>query len=485
MQAVMHSLRFRPVKPSVFAWSDSTTVLHWLDNLPGKWQTFVANRVSQIQEIIPRKNWYHVPTELNPADLASRGVPVTQFIASDLWWNGPEYLHHLEIRLPPQPTLDELSLSSQEEKKTFVVSCVAQVDPVLRLVSVLNVLSLDRFSKLEKAIRAFVRAKRFVDSCRPGPRLRNGLELILSTDRRRALLELTMASQQFDFPVEIACLMRGDQLARSNRLAKLHPFLDPDDGILKVGGRLHALSGSLSASTIYPAILSRRCRLSVLLGQKVHEESLHGGLQLCMGELRRSFWVISSRQMFRDLIRNCVRCFRHNSKPLHALMGDLPKERVTPSRPFSYVGLDFAGPIASKVKGGTEKVYLAVFVCFSTKAVHIKVVSSLTTQGCVAALHRFVGRLGLPIRVYSDNATNFTGARGELAKLRELLHIKSGPLTKEVERLGMEWVFIPPGSPNFGGLWEAAVKSAKGHMKKIVGKAILTYEELTTLCCDI
>ena len=104
---------------------------------------------------------------------------------------------------------------------------------------------------------------------------------------------------------------------------------------------------------------------------------------------------------------------------------------------------------------------------------------------CVAALHRFVGRRGLPIRVYSDNATNFTGARGELAKLRELLHNKSGPLTKEVERLGMEWVFIPPGSPNFGGLWEAAVKSAKGHMKKIVGKAILTYEELTTLCCDI
>ncbi len=143
IHAVMHSLRFRPVKPSVFAWSDSTTVLHWLDNLPGKWQTFVAKRVSQIQEIIPRKNWYHVPTELNPADLASRGVPVAQFIASDLWWNGPEYLHHLEIRLPPQPTVNELSLSSQEEKKTFVVSCAAQIDPVLPLVSVLNVLSLD------------------------------------------------------------------------------------------------------------------------------------------------------------------------------------------------------------------------------------------------------------------------------------------------------------------------------------------------------
>jgi hypothetical protein len=58
-------------------------------------------------------------------------------------------------------------------------------------------------------------------------------------------------------------------------------------------------------------------------------------------------------------------------------------------------------------------------------------------------------------------------------------------MSREAERKGINWVFIPPGAPNFGGLWEAAVKSAKSHLKKIVGKAVLTFEELSTFCCDV
>jgi len=166
-------------------------------------------------------------------------------------------------------------------------------------------------------------------------------------------------------------------------------------------------------------------------------------------------------------------------------MGDLPKERISPSTPFTHTGLDFAGPLTAKVKGGTEKVYLAIFVCFSTKAVHIEVVSSLSAQSCIAALHRFTSRRGVPTRIYSDNGTNFVGARSELATLRNLVDKETGRVSQEVEALGAEWVFIPPGSPNFGGLWEAAVKSAKGHLKKVVGKAILSFEELATICCDV
>ena len=255
--------------------------------------------------------------------------------------------------------------------------------------------------------------------------------------------------------------------------------------MLRVGGRLHALRGELTNETICPAILPKKCRLSELLAHKVHTDNLHGGLQLCMGELRKSYWIISSRQLLRELIRNCVTCFRFNSRPKHALMGDLPRERITPSRPFSYTGLDFAGPLAARAIDSTTKVYLAVFVCFATKATHLEVVSSLTSQACLAAIHRFVARRGVPYRLFSDNGTNFTGARGELIKLRSLLDKQGGKVAAGVEKLGMEWVFIPPGSPNFGGLWEAAVKSAKSHIKKVVGKALLTFEELATLCCDI
>ena len=195
--------------------------------------------------------------------------------------------------------------------------------------------------------------------------------------------------------------------------------------------------------------------------------------------------VISIRQLFWEIIRGCTTCFRFNSKPRHALMGDLPKERVTPSEPFTHTGLDFAGPLSSKGEKGIKKVYLAIFVCFSTKAMHIEVVSSLTTFDCIAAILRFVSRRGVPDRMYSDNGTNFTGARSELNRLRLLLDSKVGSVPKACSAQGMEWVFIPPGSPNFGGLWEAAVKSAKSKLKKVMGKQVLTYEELTTLCCDV
>ena len=119
------------------------------------------------------------------------------------------------------------------------------------------------------------------------------------------------------------------------------------------------------------------------------------------------------------------------------------------------------------------------------KAAHIEVVSKLTAVTCIAALHRFVARRGTPRRIHTDNGTNLRGARSDLASIRGMLSPRTGTVAKEAELLGMEWVFIPPGLPNFGGLWEAAVKSAKAHLKKVVGNQILSFEELVTLCCDV
>ena len=483
IQAIMHALRHTKHKPEIFAWSDSTTVLHWLSGLPGKWQTFVSNRVAQIQETVPRRNWYHVPTELNPADLASRGMPVADLLDSKLWWKGPDFLHDFVTCFPAQPTDEIPSECAAEERK--VPLTVSSVSKTTDLPSFLNLIDLTAYEHVYKVCNILALVLRFVAVLRKQAKKIDLPVFITSNERRVVLARLTKAVQDVEFSEEIALLEKGCQLPRRNRLSTLYPFVDPDDGLLKVGGRLQARSGSLSDHTMYPAILPKKAHLSLMLATRVHRESMHGGLQLCIGELRRNFWVISSRQLFRELIRNCTTCFRYNSRPLHQLMGDLPRERVTPSQPFTHTGLDYAGPIASKSKDGTEKVYLAIFVCFSTKAVHIEVVSSLTSHACIAAIRRFVARRGVPSRLYSDNATNFMGARSDLVKLQELLHKETGTVTQEGERLGMSWVFIPPGSPNFGGLWEAAVKSAKSHMKKVVGKAVLTFEELVTLCCDI
>ncbi|XP_031789120.1 uncharacterized protein LOC116418118 [Nasonia vitripennis] len=142
-------------------------------------------------------------------------------------------------------------------------------------------------------------------------------------------------------------------------------------------------------------------------------------------------------------------------------MADLPTARVTESHVFSHVGVDFFGPLSIKEKKRHNrtalKAYGCVFVCMATKAVTIEITSDLTTEGFLGAFARFVGR-------------------------RE--EFKSKVNAKALS-LDIQWHFNPPLSPHFGGLWEAAVKSFKHHLKRVVGGQLLTFEELYTLVIEI
>jgi len=131
------------------------------------------------------------------------------------------------------------------------------------------------------------------------------------------------------------------------------------------------------------------------------------------------------------------------------------------------------------------KGYIAIFVCFATKAVHIEVVTNLTTESFLAALRRFIARRGKPKTMYSDNGTNFQGAANELHD--KMLHSSSQTATVQdyLATEGCDWKFIPPHSPHFGGLWEAAVKYMKHHLRRTLGAQIATYEELCTLLVEI
>ena len=139
-------------------------------------------------------------------------------------------------------------------------------------------------------------------------------------------------------------------------------------------------------------------------------------------------------------------------------MGDLPEERITPSRPFTHTGLDFAGPLT--IQHGPEnvrKAYVALFVCFATKAIHLEIISDLSKE----AIRRFTSRRGLPKVIYSDNGTNFIGARNELMEIQHLLarQVEQDDLENYCANKGFSVVTIPTRAPHFGGLWEAGAKS--------------------------
>lgn len=167
-------------------------------------------------------------------------------------------------------------------------------------------------------------------------------------------------------------------------------------------------------------------------------------------------------------------------------MSQLPRERVTPSATFERVGVDLSGPYTIKASplrfDRTMKIWVANFVCLSTKAAHLEIVNSLSTEHFLAAFSRFCSRRGTCCEVWSDNGTNFVGANRALRETWEKI-IKDCEMRTAIQEIS--WKFIPRHSPTFGGLWEACVKSMKYFVKRMMGTRNLTYEEFNTLLCQI
>ncbi|GFX09833.1 integrase catalytic domain-containing protein [Trichonephila clavipes] len=164
-------------------------------------------------------------------------------------------------------------------------------------------------------------------------------------------------------------------------------------------------------------------------------------------------------------------------------MGNLPKHRVTLERPFFSCGIDYAGPVLIKCNKGrgtkSTKGYIALFVCLATKAVHIEAVGDITTDSFIAALRRFSAHRGAPRHIYSDNGTNFVGARRKLDEIRKLwLSLPTNEaISYYLSKSSIDWHFIPPSSPHFGGIWESGIRSIKFHLKRVLGETTLTFED--------
>jgi len=282
-------------------------------------------------------------------------------------------------------------------------------------------------------------------------------------------------------------LRQGRILKTSSPLLGLHPLLDDKD-LLRVGGRLrHA---PLPFDQLHPILLPPRHILTRLIIEREHKRLHHSGPQALLASIRCKYWPLRGRDLVRKIYHSCVWCSRTHPQALQQLMGDLPSERVTPTRPFLHCGVDFAGPIVTLINKGrgrkTNKSYIALFICFSTKAIHLEAVSDLSTDAFLATLGRFIGRRGCPQRIYSDNATNFKGAHREINEVHDFLHQRVHKILQmdlTAERL--QWIFIPPYSPHCGGLWEAGIKSTKNLLRNIMGTSLFTYEELSTALIQV
>lgn len=476
--AVLLSKLIKKIVPSlrlkidrIFLWTDSKVVLSWIASDASRWKIFIANRVGEIHNLTSNYSWGYVNTKENPADVLSKGCAVQVLKQNSLWWQGPGWLTTEVKEHSPVDNTDPDNITLSEERKvtTSLITTTQNTDNYF--ISVCEKYS--SLTRFQRILAYVLRFKYNIDSIKLN-RLQN-TGLLTVKEKQNALVKFIKILQNKYFP--------NQQM--NKKLSSLNPFID-SSGLIRVGGRLTNAS-DLSYDHRHPIIIPYDNHFSTLIFRHEHELLLHAGPQAMLANVRLTYWPINGRRTARKVAHACITCFKNKPKTLEPIMGNLPKLRVDqPMRSFENAGVDYAGPIMMKINSRRnsplQKAYVCIFVCLATKAVHIELVCDLTTDAFIAALTRFISRRGKCKNMYSDNGTNFVGANRKLCKLAQLLTSTAHKerVSNAITLKDITWHFIPPRSPHFGGLWEAAVKAMKKHLNRTVANSHFTYDELYT-----
>ena len=360
-------------------WLDSTVALFWI-NGGGQYKQFVENRVQKIHSQ-PEITWRHVPTQENPADLASRGGDV-EF--SEVWWKGPEWVADRE-RWPPQQAIQPSAVSTAELKATKELFKVA-VDDTERLYVVLEKFELSKAMNICAWISRFVHNLRHPDQKVTGP---------LTTEelKKQHLFWVKRAQQSCEFE---------DDRLRLN--------LQPNsEGVLECRGRIQGL---------YSVYLPDKHLYTRKLVHREHLRTLHGGVGLTMTSVKSNHWIPCLRKLAKHTIRACHGCQRFQAvAAANPPPGNLPMDRTQGTHPFQVVGVDYAGPIKYKKRGRAKgKAYIVLYACSLSRALYLDLVPSLETREFILSLKKLIARKGRPQKIYSDNGSTFVGAARWLRK---------------------------------------------------------------------
>ncbi|CAL8130036.1 unnamed protein product [Orchesella dallaii] len=392
------------LKCSIKCFTDSMIVLKWISSSSRRWKTFVANRVAAIQELVPGDLWYHVRSEENPADLPSRGVNSEELINSRLWWHGPEWLSTEANPSVSSGHLNTEAVQREERPKILLTHHATSTLPFITSWT-------EKFSCLRKLVTTTAVFRMFIMFLKNKDSIIQFNSLVPASERRNALHLLIKLLQGHHFKDEVKKMVNREEIPHHSKLIKLTPYID-EEGLIRVEGRLH--HAPIPVSRQHPIILPKSSHLTNLIIRDVHERHYHSGNNLTCTSLLYNYWIIGAKDAVRFNLRRCIRCRKVKASTMQQLMGSLPVGRVSANRPFLHTGVDFAGPFQIKMRRGRgascDKVYFAVFVCFSTKAVHLEAVTSLTTEAFIAAFRRFTARRGFCCHIYSDCGTNFVGA---------------------------------------------------------------------------
>lgn len=375
----------------VVFWSDSTTVLRWINSSSLKFSAYVGARIGEILELTAPEQWHYVPTDLNPADDASRGIAPSDLHAGHRWFCGPKFLRFIPDQWPTSP----LSIGEDNDRDPEIRPSVTTFAAVL--VSDRIDALLASVSQSNRLIRSTAYVLRWFYNAKGSPQERTRGDL--SIGELHAARSSLVRHEQFNaFRTEVECLRAGRSLPNDSNLLFLRPIID-EQGILRVGGRLS--KSKLPRDVRQPILLPRQSRLTRLIIEDVHRPSgclkEHLSVDKTLHELRRLYWITRGRQTIARILNDCFRCRIQRGKTVQPVMADLPAGRLQYGAPaFANTGVDCFGPFEVVLFRRKVKRWLVLFVCMTSRAVHMEIVFTMTTDSFLSCLWRFEARRGVP-----------------------------------------------------------------------------------------
>ena len=445
-----------------------------LNNLVGIFMRFREEKVALSGDIEAMFNQVAVPEE-------------DQACLRFLWRQSPDlptevyqYVRHI-FGAKCAPTCSNYALlrSAEDNEKQFPSAALAVTWTGVVKDSRNDFLSPAKYSSLIKLLKVTAYLIRFIYNCKH-PKSERRIGSLMVEEMEQARKFWICVAQAESFPQEVAVLKLKQHVSSKSKLVSLSPFLD-EHGIIRAGGRIER--ADIPFCSRHPVVLAPDHELTRLIIMNCHEKLKHEGVDHVRNELRQQYWILRCRATVRKILHQCSYCRRRKVKPEAPLMASLPYDRLSVAPPFSKVGVDFFGPLKVKHLRKQEKRYGCLFTCLVTRAVHLEVAFSLSTDSFIMCLRRFMARRGKPTVIYSDNGTNFVGANNEL---RECIddwnqHKIGSVLSQE----GIQWVFNPPAAPHMGGVWERLVRSCKKALNVVLQNQVLTDEVLQTAFAEV
>lgn len=320
-----------------YFWSDSKTVLSWVNSEARNYKQFVAVRLGEILNSTSSSQWKWVASKDNPADEATKVI-----VGKSQWMEGPAFLKMREIKeLTPQ-----LLVTFEDIRPVLTARETKKID--------WNVISIEWCSDWIRLRRAAAICLKYIDWLKSKIKKTSFSRKISKNDLDRAERLLTRKAQWEAYEEDINRMITKTPLSNNSSIRNLCPTLD-EQGILRSKGRLESVK-FLSYATRNPIILPKKHYLTNLIVQNYHIKYKHSKLESVIAAIRQKYWIIDIRAVLKHIINRCQHCSNKRAKPNSPMMAPLPPCRTAiHTKPFTHTGVDYFGPLLVTVGRSDQK----------------------------------------------------------------------------------------------------------------------------------